>query len=149
MPIGLGIASSHGSPAFLQNEQEWESYYAKVLQNAPAAPQAAGETTEVLATWAPRIQGAFDTLRKQLEDYGAELLIIVGGDQTEMFDLSHVPNLMMYIGDDAWGYNTPPGAIAPRGVQQEYNENDLVRFKVDRATSEMLLSKLVTEEGYD
>jgi protocatechuate 4,5-dioxygenase beta chain len=149
MPIGLGIASSHGSPAFLQSAEQWENYYSKVLQNAPAAPQAAGETAEVLDGWVGRIQNGFDTLKKQLEDYGAELLIIIGGDQTEMFDLSHVPNLMMYIGDSAWGYNTPVGALAPRGVKQEYNEADLVRFKVDRETSEMLLNKLVSEEGFD
>lgn len=149
MPIGLGLASSHGSPAFLQSAEQWESYYNRVLQNSPVAPQAAGETPEVLEGWVGRIQRGFDTLKQQLEDYGAELLIIIGGDQTEMFDLSHVPNLMMFIGDSAWGYNTPATALAPRGQKQEYLEEDLVRFKVDRETSEMLLNKLVSEEGFD
>ncbi len=42
------------------------------------------------------INPAFEVLRARLDAYKPDLLVMVGGDQTEMFDRSNVPN------DDGW-----------------------------------------------
>jgi 3-O-methylgallate 3,4-dioxygenase len=147
VPIGLGLASSHGGPAFLDSAGEFEKYYDRVKQRSPEAPQAALETSAVLEGWADRVQHNFNTLQARLRDYSADLLIVIGGDQTEMFDTSNVPNIMIYLGDVAWGYNTPTNKASRE--RSSYQEEDLVRFTVDVKTSEWLLKKLVTEEGYD
>src|SRR4051794_18512013 len=114
MPIGLGLASSHGGPGFLRNVEEFETYYGRVKERAPVAPQAAAETPEVLESWPGRVNQNLATLSKILRDYGAELLIVIGGDQSEMFDPSNKPNLMIYTGESAWAYNTPPAADPQR-----------------------------------
>ena len=90
-----------------------------------------------------RVHSSFGKLRGELEAYNPDLLIIIGGDQSEMFDRSNVPNLMIYTGDVAIGINrsnTEGG---------EPSEADIVRLKVDVATSEMLLRRLVAEEDFD
>ena len=51
----------------------------------------------VIEDYIARIDRAFGTLRERLADYRPDVLIIIGGDQSEMFDRSNVPNLMIYV----------------------------------------------------
>ena len=135
----------------MNSAQEFQQSYNRTKRPSPA-PQAALETPDVLEGWVGRREHAFATLREQLKSYRADLLILIGGDQTEMFDSSNVPNLMMFLGESAWGYNTPPQkSMAQRAEARrpDYEEEDLVRVNVDLKTSEMLLNKLVSEEGFD
>jgi len=151
MPIGLGLASSHGGAVGLKSVEDWQEYYAPMKDRSPQPPHSDLETPEVLQDYIGRNRRAFDTLRDQLAAYKAELLIIIGGDQMEMFDHSNVPNLMMYFGETASGYNSDTMAMrrAPQGQGRQYKEEDLVRLDVDVKTSEWLLNKLVAQEGFD
>ena len=153
MPIGLGIASSHLGALNLKNAEEFQRYHKNLTKNVPQPPEVALETPEVLEDFLGRVPPAFSVLQQKLEDYGTELLIMLGGDQMEMFDRSNVPNLMIYTGETAWGYNPKgmmpiPAPGEPRRAP-ELKEEDLVRLKIDVATSEWLLNKLVREEGFD
>ena len=143
MPIGLGLASSH-APIITTPLEMWEPTYKRITKDVvdvPQPPEAALETAEVRASYMKRIEDSFETLRQQLADYKAELLVMIGGDQTELYDLSNVPQLMFVLSDVTWGHNPW------RGV--EPSEADIVRLKVDVETSKLLLHKLVTQEGFD
>ncbi len=148
MPIGLGLGSSHGGSVFLETREDFERFYVSRIRQNPQPPQAGAETPEMLEGWGDRIKNCWSTLEAQIRAYDPELLIVIGGDQDEMFDTSNVPSIMMYLGESAWAYNSASadrrgGSVADRA------EEDLVRFKVDVPTSRMLLNKLVAEEGFD
>ncbi len=153
MPIGLGLACSHGTGVFLHSAAEYRAAYARFERDGaspPPPPQLSSETDAVLEGWPDRIDQAFATLRAKLEAYRPAVLVIIGGDQGEMFDSSNIPNLMIYTGADAWGYNVSAQAvIAKPGQARDYREEDLVRVKVDQVTAERLLNGLVRDEGYD
>lgn len=140
MPIGLGIASSH-APAVDAPLDQWVPLYQRFTGNTPQPPEAALETPDVIRSYIDRIQSAFGTLRQKLADYRPDLLIIVGGDQSEMFDPSNVPNLMIYVGDAAWGHTGTMG--------QPPTEADRIELRVDLDTSRWLLRKLVEQEHFD
>ncbi len=140
MPIGLGLATSH-APTMMLPPDRWKALYNRMTQHTPQPPEVEAETEEVVQSYAERIQNALGELRDRLAKFQADLLIIVGGDQQEMFDRSNVPNLMLFVGDNAWGYNTGGGATP--------SETNLVRLTVDRETSERLVRGLVCEQGFD
>src|SRR5262245_11852362 len=106
MPIGLGLASSH-APSVVAPLDQWEPLYQRFAARVPQPPEAARETTAVIEDYIARIDHAFGTLRERLADYHPDVLIIVGGDQGEMFDRSNVPNLMIYEGPEAWASWVP------------------------------------------
>ena len=153
MPIGLGLASSHLGAINLTTAEELEHYHRNLIKNVPQPPEAALEVPEVLENYLGRVPPAFAELQARIEQYDAELLIILGGDQMEMFDRSNVPNLMIYTGETAWAYNIKgtqprPAPGEPRRPP-ELKEEDLVHLKIDVETSRWLLNKLVRQAGYD
>jgi protocatechuate 4,5-dioxygenase beta chain len=142
MPIGLGLASSH-APSVVAKLEHWGTYYTRLAGDVPQPPEAKEESQEVLASYIDRIEVAFATLRQKLADYRPDVLIIIGGDQSEMFDRSNVPNLMIYVGEEAWGHNHN------RMLGEQPSEANAVRLKVDTETSRWLLRKLVAEDEFD
>ena len=105
MPIGFGLGSSHASFVTMKRAEEWIEYYRFLIRDVPQPPEAALETREVVQSYIDRVDRSFQVLAQKLADYRPDLLIIIGGDQSEMFDDSNVPNLMIYLGEEAWGYN--------------------------------------------
>lgn len=142
MPIGLGLASSH-APAVVAPVELWGPLYQRFISRVTQPTEAAQETEEVIRGYIERIERAFGTLREQLAAYRPDLLIIIGGDQSEMFDPSNVPNLMLYVGAESWATWTSPGA--PPETEPEQH----LRLEVDVETSRRLLEKLVQEEEFD
>ena len=141
MPIGLGLASSHNGFVITKTAEGWQNYYQVLIRNTPQPASAALETATVLEDYIHRVDAAFAELREQIRQYDPELIIVIGGDQSETFDRTNVPNLMMYLGDEMWGHSTRMG--------QEPSEETEVHLKVDVETSRMLLEQLVTREGFD
>lgn len=140
MPVGLGLASSH-APAVITPLDQWEPLYQRFAARAPQPSAAALETEEVQRSQLDRIQAAFATLRERIAAYQPELFIIVGGDQSEMFDRSNVPNLMLYAGEEGWADVPSDG---------EYGTSDeRLRVTVDVETSKRLLDRLVKESEFD
>lgn len=141
MPVGLGLGSSHNSWVIMKDVEEWQELYQTVTRGKPQPPEAALETPDVLQSYIGRIDHSLQGLAQQLASYDPELLIIIGGDQTEMFDGSNVPNIMIYLGEEVWGHN----------VKRFQQPSDATKFrlKVDADTSRLLLHRLVTQEGFD
>lgn len=131
MPIGLGLASSH-APAVVAPVERWGPLYQRFISRVTQPPEAAQETEEVIRGYVERVERAFATLREQLAAYRPDLLIIIGGDQSEMFDPSNVPNLMLYGGAESWATWTSPGA--PPEAEPEQH----LRLEVDVETSRRL-----------
>jgi len=107
-----------------------------------AASGAGAETDERTADWAQRRDRNFARLAQRIADYDTDLLIFIGGDQTESFDDSNVPNLMIYLGEEAVSSEWVSRGD-PRTPENE------VRWKVDVETSRWLLDRLVREEDFD
>jgi protocatechuate 4,5-dioxygenase beta chain len=103
--------------------------------------EAYAETPEVIAGYLERVQANFAELRRRLEAYRPDVLLFIGGDQSETFDSSNVPQIMLLLREEAVGY-----AIAGRDEPTAENQ---VRFNIDLETSRRLLDRLVTEEGFD
>lgn len=147
MPVGLGIGVSHAPGMYVKTQQEWDDLWDR-LSVGPGIPQpdyVARETGEQLQEMIARIQAGHDALKKAYDDYDPELLIIIGGDQGEVFDRSNVPQLMLFLGEKAEG--RAPGQPMPQpGVPDKLPP---VRFDVDVETSRSLLFRLVKEKGFD
>ena len=112
-----------------------------LIRDTPQPASAALETETVIEDYIRRVDAAFAELREQIRRYDPELVIVIGGDQSETFDRTNVPNLMMFLGDEMWGHSTRMG--------QQPSEETEVRLKVDVETSRKLLDQLVTREGFD
>jgi protocatechuate 4,5-dioxygenase beta chain len=140
MPIGLGIASSHAPPA-LRAAETWDRAWQALTAGVPQPREAFAETPEVVAGYVDRVNANFAALRERLEAYRPDLLLFIGGDQSETFDSSNVPQIMILLREEAVGH-----AIAGRDEPTPENE---VRFTIDLETSRRLLHRLVTEEDFD
>jgi protocatechuate 4,5-dioxygenase beta chain len=140
MPIGLGLASPH-APSINVGIDHWKASYERLTKGVPQPAEALLETDEIIQDQFDRMHASFGVLRDRLEAYKPDLLVMVGGDQTEMFDRSNVPSIMIYTGAEAWGQNTVRGQAPSKDTE--------LHFKVDVETSRLLLKRLVREEGFD
>jgi len=140
MPIGFGLASPH-APSINVGTEQWKASYERLKRDLPQPPEAERETDDDIVGQYERMHAAFEVLRARLDAYKPDLLVMVGGDQTEMFDRSNVPNIMIYTGAEAWGQNIVRG--------QEPSEETKVRFNVDAETSQRLVDRLVKQEEFD
>lgn len=147
MPIGLGIGVSHAPGMYTADHEQWDELWAMLStrHNIPQPAYVARETGAQLDDMIARIQAGQAGLKKAFDDYDPDLLIIVGGDQAEMFDRSNVPQLMMFLGESGEGRH--PGARFRDG--QILHNMPPVKLDVDVEFSKRLLSKLVKQEGFD
>jgi len=153
MPIGLGIAVSHAPGMYMTTQEQWDTLWDR-LSIARGIPQPAAvyeETGDKLKDNVKRIQAGHAELTRAFDSYKPDILIIIGGDQTEMFDRSNVPQFMLYLGEHAKG-NKPGGTInfgGPPGQPPPAEEPPQVEMDVDVDFSRWLLNKLVKQEGFD
>jgi len=102
MPLGLGLAISHSQTLYRPREQ-WEGIYQQLISSVTQPNRAGEETPEVLDRYAGQIEGGFEELRRRLEAYKPDALIVMVSDQRRMFDETQVPQLHVYKGTDIWG----------------------------------------------
>ncbi|HXQ53897.1 MAG TPA: hypothetical protein VN802_22585 [Stellaceae bacterium] len=103
MPIGLGLAASHAPNVFIAPE-DWDVRYRSAIDDVPQPLKAKDETLEVRRAYARRIEDAFAVLRRKLEDYRPDAMIMVSDDHSEMFDEFRCnPSLAMFIGKTGKG----------------------------------------------
>src|SRR5207247_5909735 len=98
--------STHNNWTIRTDPEEWQEGYTSRVGSKPQPCSAERETVEVLQTYIDRVQGSLRVLKEQMAEYDPELIVIIGGDQTEMFDRSNVPNLMMFVGEEVFGHVT-------------------------------------------
>ena len=88
--IGFGLASSH-APGMFCPPEVWPKVYASIpeymKQSQPHT--ALLETPDVIRTLKARIDRAFAVLRGQLHAYRPDALLVIGGDQNDLFAFSN------------------------------------------------------------
>lgn len=105
--LGLGLASSH-APMLFEPLESWVNnvnvkFISQRRPGQPFPPQVEQETEAVARGYMARIDAGFTTLRRQLEAYRPDALIMIGDDQGDMFDDSNNPTFSIFIGEGAWG----------------------------------------------
>lgn len=150
MSIGLGIGVSHAAGMYLKTEEAWDDLWRR-LSLARDIPQPAavyGDCGEKLGEIIDRIENGHRKLKAKLDEYKPDVLIVLGGDQSEVFDRSNVPQLMMYLGACASG-NRPGGPNPTPGQPLPPSGLPPVNVTVDVEFSRWLLTELVKREGFD
>jgi aromatic ring-opening dioxygenase catalytic subunit (LigB family) len=102
MPLGLGLACSHSSVLYRPRDQ-WEKIYKQLIGKVEQPLRSQVETPQVLDQYSERIEAGFAGLKKQLDNYKPNAIIMVVCDQYRTFDESHTPQLHVHVGPDIWG----------------------------------------------
>ena len=89
--------------SFVLIPEDWETIYKSFLPNNTMPLEVENETPEVIRGFVDRIDHGWDFLKTKLESYAPDALVIVGGDQQEMFDERQRPQILLYAGEDASG----------------------------------------------
>ncbi|WP_091737406.1 hypothetical protein [Phenylobacterium immobile] len=147
MPVGLGIGVSHAPGMYLKTQEEWDNLWERLStgRGIPQPGYVARETGEKLQEMIARIQAGHDALKKAYDEYDPEILIIIGGDQSEVFDRSNVPQLMMFMAESGQG-RAPGQPMAQPGVPDKFPP---IKFDIDVEFSKNLLNKLVKQKDFD
>ncbi len=134
--IGLGLACSHAAGMFRPPEV-WQE---QLLRAAPGVFErfpAAREELESLALCQDkhhRIHESFERMREQVRAYRPDVIVLVGDDQGDMFNLSNNPAMAIYTGEEAmWGHtgyewDTP---MEKRGTIHVRNHVDLSHYLLE------------------
>jgi protocatechuate 4,5-dioxygenase beta chain len=132
---------------YAKTHEEWDELWSmlSLRANIPQPASVARETGEQLDQMIARIQAGSAALKTAFDEYDPDILIIVGGDQSEVFDRSNVPQMMMYLGETAEGRR--PGMRFRNG--EIVGEPSMMTLDVDVDFSRWLLNKLVKEEAFD
>jgi hypothetical protein len=140
--IGLGLASSH-APAMFCPKELWPRVYAAIPDYMKdSQPHTARlETPEVIEGYIARIDAAFEVLRREVERYRPDAIVVVGDDQDDMFSAANNPTLAIYTGDEVWGSSTP-------FYVKEAPEKSRRRIPVHSTLARMLTKELV-KRGFD
>lgn len=106
--LGLGIASSH-APALFCPPEVWPTVYAAIpdYMKGSQPHTAKNETPEAILKQLDRSEKAFAALRRELEAFKPDALVILGDDQGDMFDESNMPAFSVFTGDSVWGSTVP------------------------------------------
>lgn len=140
--IGFGLASSH-APAMFCPPEVWPRIYAAIPEyTKQSQPHTALlETPEVIESYVNRIGAAFEVLRKQIEAYRPDAIVVVGDDQGGMFTSGNNPAISIYRGDEVWGTSLP-------GYMNEPPERSRINLPVHAELANLLLRELI-KRGFD
>lgn len=148
------LATSHAF-AFIE-PKEWDdrraqnraSYQRRYGREPATAPEIESETLDGNERRYGRLREAFDALRKQLVDARADVLVLIGDDQNELFTSENMPQLAIYTGGDFVlskraqhprarfrSHAEFAQALLERGVRESFDFATLGRFKDDELLS--------------
>ncbi|QIB64913.1 DODA-type extradiol aromatic ring-opening family dioxygenase [Kineobactrum salinum] len=100
MPIVVGMASSHFPSLFQDTYPGWKRYWQLISGDIPQ-PLEVGQEDEVrVKEWVERRRLAFQRLETALAARQPAALIVIAGDQDEWFSAAHLPNVMIYSGEE-------------------------------------------------
>lgn len=106
--LGLALACSHAAGMFRPPEawQQWmiDRVAPGVFERYPEARRQR-DSLEVCRELYERIHKNFDKLREEVRAYKPDVIVMVGDDQGDVFNLSNNPTLAVYVGEDEmWGH---------------------------------------------
>lgn len=105
------ICASH-SPFLYMPVEEWELVRARRRSQGRIASHVPVDSADVNREKAARCQAALEDLHQVLLESRPDALVIFGDDQGEVFDLRHIPQFAVFVGEEFSGYKT----IAKQGV---------------------------------
>src|SRR5262245_30212999 len=133
--LGLGLATSH-APSMFRGIEHWAPIHRVLTGGVPQPPEIEQEISAVLQEYIKRIAKGFGVLRKQLEAYRPDVVLVVGDDQAEVFTAASMPAFAIFSCPEVHGSVN----ISLIGEPEEENHITL------RCHSE-LASHLLTELG--
>lgn len=143
--LGLGMASSH-APMMFQKAQFWprvvERIPAEAREHLPHSARVEIATPAIIEGHIQRIEAAFASLREQLQAFRPDVLLMIGDDQGDMFDVVNNPTFSIYTGEERmWGrdvrdWSTP---VEKRRKIEFQNHVELSRY----------LLKALIKRGFD
>lgn len=93
--IGLGLAVSH-APSMFRGVEHWPAIHQVLTAGVPQPAELAKETPAVLQSYLDRITNGFDVLKRQLEAFKPDVLLVVGDDQAEVFTEIDMPSFCLF-----------------------------------------------------
>lgn len=134
------LAMSH-APQLMLDPDHWGLLNNREQDRLPDKPELDRETAEVKwAKWNGCME-AIAKLRRKLEDFDPDTLIVVGDDQHENLVDDNMPPFSIYMGDEV------EASVSLRYLNQPKSENRS-RYRVDAKLAEALINGLMAE-GFD
>ena len=134
------VAMSH-APQLMLDPDHWTLLRNRESENLPDKPDLERETTEVKwAKWRGCME-AIATLRKKMEAYHPDVIIVVGDDQHENLIDDNMPPFTLFMGQEV------EASVSLRYLNQPKAENR-TKYRVDAKLAESLISGLM-DEGFD
>lgn len=142
--LGLGVACSHGSTLFRPPES-WPRALARLspgIIELFEGAKAERDSLETMKALHARVHDCYAALRAQVGAYRPDVIVMMGDDQGDMFDMSNNPTFSIYTGDEPiWGRT---GYDWDKPVA----ERRMVNFQNHVELSRHLLKELV-KRGFD
>src|SRR6266550_8612688 len=93
--LGLGLAVSH-APSMFRSLEHWPLIHRVLTDGVPQPREIEKETPAVLQSYIDRINLGFEALKKQLEAFKPDVLLVVGDDQGEVFTEANMPTYALF-----------------------------------------------------
>ena len=143
--IGFGMASSHGRSLWRAPELwagQMKTFPAGVIEQFPKTAKRELEDLDYAKSLYARGRRGFETLRDKLAAYKPDVLLMLGDDQGDMYNMANNPTFSIYTGsDDMWGRSgQEPDRPGP--------ERPKVTFRNHVELSQLLLKGLI-KRGFD
>lgn len=134
------LAMSHG-PQLMVTPDRWDVLHNKHGDARPVRPELADETLD--DKWAKfhRCMAAIDVLKRKLETWAPDVLVLVGDDQNENIRDNVMPAFTVYVGDAF-------EASVSLNYFNEPKSANRTAYRGDRALAQNLVESLM-EEGFD
>ena len=129
------------APQLMLDPDHWTLLRNREGENLPDKPDLDRETTEVKwAKWRGCME-AIATLRKKIEAYHPDVIIVVGDDQHENLIDDNMPPFTLFMGQEV------EASVSLRYLNQPKSENR-AKYRVDAKLAESLINGLM-DEGFD
>jgi catalytic LigB subunit of aromatic ring-opening dioxygenase len=138
--LGLGLAVSH-APSMFRSVEHWPLIHRVLTSGVPQPPEIAKESTLVLQSYIDRINAGFEILKRQLDEFKPDVLLVVGDDQAEVFTEANMPTYSLFTCDEIHG-------SINIGLIGEPEEENHIRLRCAADLARHLLGAL-KREGFD
>jgi len=93
--LGLGLAVSH-APSMFRGVEHWPLIHQVLTDGVPQPPEIEKESPAVLQSYMDRIDSGFEILKRQIDEFKPDVLLVVGDDQAEVFTAANMPTYALF-----------------------------------------------------
>lgn len=134
------LAMSHG-PQLMVKPDQWNILHDRYGDKLPVRPELAKETLEQKWAKFKRCMDAIAVLKRKLEAWAPDVLLIAADDQHENILDDNMPPFTIYIGEEA------EASVSLRYLNEPKSANK-TKYKIDHALAQWLVEDLM-ESGFD